>query len=73
MRQKWTKEQRNHMVNDLVVVVDEHLPRGQWQLGRIVDVQASEDGRIRKVTVRTAQGTYVRPSNKVCILEEAQV
>jgi hypothetical protein len=73
VRGKWTKEQRNHMVNDLVLMVEEHLPRGQWQLGRVVEVHASEDGRVRKITVKNSHGTYVRPANKVCLLEEAQV
>ena len=71
VRHKWTKEDRNLRVNDMVLLVDEHLPRGQWQIGRIVDVQASDDGRIRKATVKTPHGNYFRPANKICFLEEA--
>jgi len=60
------------MIDDLVLLVDDHLPRGQWLLGRVLDVHASEDGRVRRLTVKTPHGTYVRPANKVCLLEEGQ-
>jgi hypothetical protein len=71
LRSKWTQVQRNHMSGDLVLLADENLPRGQWQLGRIVDVKTSSDGNVRTVSVKTLSGTYVRPANKVCLLEEA--
>ena len=71
VRNKWVKEERNYMVNDLVTLVDDNRPRGQWSLGRVLEVFPSEDGRIRSLKVKTAHGVYVRPSSKVCLLEEA--
>ena len=71
VRSKWTQIQRNHMAGDLVLLVDENLPRGQWHLGRVVDVKTSNDGYVRTVTVKTSNGSYTRPANKVCLLEEA--
>jgi hypothetical protein len=73
VRGKWTDKQRNLLVNDLVLIVDDHLPRGQWPLARVVEVQPSKDGQVRKLTVRTSRGIYARPAHKVCLLEEAQL
>ena len=70
VRRKWNKEQRNLTVDDLVMVVDEQRPRGQWLLGRIIEVMPSTDGRVRSIKVRTHQGIYTRPAAKICLLEE---
>ena len=32
VRQKWMMQKRNLEINDLVVIVDEMIPRGQWPL-----------------------------------------
>ena len=37
-RQKWNTPRRNLAVNDLVLVADETIPRGQWPLGKVVQV-----------------------------------
>ena len=70
VRNKWKKDQRNLQVDDLVILVDDGLPRGQWSLGRVVELHPSEDGRVRAVKVKTSQGTYVRPASKICVMEE---
>ena len=74
VRKKWTKSERNLMVNDLVLLVDDNKPRGQWSLARIIEVMPSDDGNVRSLKLKTAQGaTYVRPAAKVCLLEEARI
>jgi hypothetical protein len=70
-RRKWTKEERNFMVNDLVLLMDYTRPRGQWPLARVQEVFPSVDGRIRTVKIKTPSGTYLRPASKICLLEEA--
>ncbi|CAG2254433.1 unnamed protein product [Mytilus edulis] len=50
-------------------VADEHLQRGQWPLGRIVEVTRSRDGHIRSCVVKTSQSQILRPINKLCVLE----
>jgi hypothetical protein len=70
VRNKWKHEVRNLKVDDLVILVDDNLPRGQWMLGRVIEIYPSEDGRIRSVKVKTSQGLYVRPASKICFLEE---
>ncbi|XP_054752108.2 uncharacterized protein LOC129257739 [Lytechinus pictus] len=68
-RQKWTKPHRNLEKDDLVLVVDETLPRGQWSLGRVVDVFPGRDGRVRQVEVRVGHKYFRRPVVKLCLLE----
>ena len=55
--------------NDLVLVTDENLPRGQWPLGRILDVFPDEDGQVRTVKVRVGTTAKVRPIHKLVLLE----
>ena len=70
VRRHWQSEERNLQRNDLVLLQDDNLPRGQWHLGRILEVYPSKDDRVRSVKVRTARGEYCRPSAKICLLEE---
>ena len=71
-RQKWYRPHRNAEVGDLVLLVDECLPRGQWRMGRIVKLFPSRDGLIRTVEVKTgALTSFVRPVQKLCLLEES--
>ena len=71
LRSKWTTDVPNLRVNDLVLLAEDQLPRGQWPLGRVEDVFPSIDGRVRTVKVKTSRGSYTRPAHKVCILEES--
>ena len=40
---------------DVVIVHDEHLPRGLWKLGRIQETIKGRDGQIRGATIRVAR------------------
>ena len=70
-RSKWIFVQRDICVGDVVLVVDELLPRGQWPLGLVVDVHKSRDGLIRSVDVRYDNAVKERPVAKLCLLEAA--
>lgn len=83
-RQKWTKEQRNAKINDIVLLKDEITPRNQWRLARIIDVCPGKDGKVRKVKLlmsdptldergkRVTKPVYLeRPVQKTVILLEA--
>jgi hypothetical protein len=70
LRSKWAKDQPNLKINDLVMMVDDNLPRGLWLLGRVQQIVTSDDGRVRSLKIKTSQGTYSRPAAKVCLLEE---
>ena len=72
-RRKWTtRSQTDAQIGDLVLVVEDNLPRGRWNLGRVVKTFPGDDGLIRTVEVQTTQGTFKRPVAKLCLLEEAE-
>jgi hypothetical protein len=68
-RNKWTKAHENLRVNDIVLLMDENTPRGNWPLAQVVDVNTGRDGLVRSVKVRTNNSFKVRPVNKVVFLE----
>ena len=68
---KWTKEEPNLKLNDVVLVMDENAPRGFWPLARVIAIHPSQDGRVRTVQVKTSSGVLVRPVSQLCLLEES--
>ena len=63
---------RNLKMNDVVLIVDNNLPRNLWQLGRVVEVHnSSQDGRVRSVKVKTKSSVFERPIDKLVLLEGA--
>ena len=58
-RKKWRQVQKEQIhINDLVLIKEDNVKRGQWPLGRVVEVHPGEDGVVRVVTVKTSKGTY---------------
>ena len=53
-----------------MLVVDEDVKRGRWPKGLIEEVFPDTEGIVRRVTVRTANGTYQRDVRKICLSEE---
>ena len=72
VRQKWNKEKRNIAEGDIVLVVEQNIPRGEWPLGRVIGVHCGRDGLVRSVRVKTMRSTLTRPINKLCFLEAAE-
>lgn len=70
-RQKWNRVRRNAEVGDIVLLVDNSIPRGKWPLGRVLKTIPGRDGLVRTVEVKTQSSTLVRPIQKLCLLEEA--
>ena len=71
-RQKWSTRRRNLQVDDVVLTLDERLPRGSWPLGRVLEVFKAQDGLVRQAKVRTEKGVFVRPVQKLCLLLESE-
>ncbi|XP_067939825.1 uncharacterized protein [Watersipora subatra] len=46
-RQKWKNAKINLKPGDVVIVMDDELPRCNWQLGRVTEVQTNSDGYIK--------------------------
>ena len=70
-RQKWIRPRRNVAVGDLVLIADEHSPRGQWPMGVVEEVTPDRYGAVRQATVRTARAILKRDIRKICLLLEA--
>ena len=68
-RQRWFYVCRDLKEDDLVLIVDENIPRGQWRLGRVVLVHKAKDGHVRSAVVKTRSGHLTRPISKLCLLE----
>ena len=72
-QKKWrARSQTDVQIGDLVLVAEDNLPHGRWNLGRVVKTFPGNDGLVRTVEVRTKQGTFKRPVVKLCLLEEAE-
>ena len=67
-RQMWRRLRNNLSVNDIVIVVDRTLPRGQWPLGRVVEVHKSSDGLVRRAKVQCKQVIIERAISKLVLL-----
>ena len=72
VRHKWLTTGQMVQEGDLALLINDNAPRprGQWELGRVIDTYPGEDLFVRAVKIKTAKGEYVRPVSKVCILEE---
>ena len=69
-RQKWARETRNLARGDLVLLMEDDMPRGRWPLGRVMEVMPGPDGRVRSALVRVRGGEVHRPARRICVLEE---
>ena len=67
-RKKWTEERKNLKVGDVVLVIEQSTPRGEWPLGRIEKVFPDAEGHVRVIQVKSKGHTYVRPVVRVCPL-----
>jgi hypothetical protein len=68
-RRKWQQVKADLQVGEIVLELDPDLPRGLWKLAIVVEVYPSEDGKIRRCKIKTANGTYDRPIVRLCPLE----
>lgn len=68
-RTKWFQKKEPLKIGDVVIVIDNALPRNSWPKGIIEEVNTSKDGQTRSATIRTNMGTYRRPTSKICVLD----
>ncbi len=50
-RQCWHAPKRNFQIDDVVMDIDETLPRSEWRLGRIIETVLGPYGLVRKAKV----------------------
>lgn len=71
-RQKWHSPKRNLKVGDVVLDMDELLPRGEWRLGRVIAIVDGKDGLVRRVKITLGDkklNSKGQRSNKPSVLE----
>ncbi|KAK3091116.1 hypothetical protein FSP39_017229 [Pinctada imbricata] len=66
---KWQQPHRNLEKGEVVLVVHENLPRGQWPLGHILDVALGRDGLVPSCLVKFRNSELVKPITQLCPLE----
>lgn len=71
-RYKWTCQNPEPNIGDVVVVKEDDLPPGKWLLARVVEKHPGLDKITRVVTLRTQRALIKRPTSKLCILPVTQ-
>ncbi|XP_022777559.1 uncharacterized protein LOC111318981 [Stylophora pistillata] len=70
-RKKWSEAKENLKVGDVVLVVHQNAPRGQWHLGRVEELFPAKDGQVCVVQVSTRGQKFIRPITRQCPLNVA--
>ena len=71
-RMSGQRQRPNLAAGDIVVLVDNSVPRGAWPFGLIKAVRLSKDGLARSATVVTGGRTTTRPVNKMVLVVPAR-
>ena len=53
-------------------MANNNTSRQSWPLGRVVEVYKGQDGLVRSAKVTMKAGEFVRPVNKLCLLEAVE-
>lgn len=69
-RQKWRTEAGELQVGEVVMIVDNQLPRALWPVGKVVQVFPGADKRIRSAEVAVKDKKYVRPVARLISLPD---
>ena len=69
VQEKWINPRRFLTSGDLVLICDENILRGNWPLGRVIEVHDGKDGDVRSEKVRTSSTILTRPVTKLRFLE----
>ena len=60
-----SRDRANIEAGDIVLLVDDAVPRGQWPLGKIVSVRHSADGLVRTAQLRVRGTVIWRPVTNI--------
>ena len=55
-------------MGDLILLREDNMTPLQWPTGVITYTHAGKDGIVRVVTLHTPEGTFKRPTKKICPL-----
>ena len=66
---KWTKTRKYLAVDEIVILVDESIPRHSWRLARVITVETN-GLHVRKATVKRSDGKIlIKDRTKLVRLE----
>lgn len=71
-RTRWMSNDRNLIIDDMVIIKDPHSPPLQWRIARVIGVSPGADGVVRVVRLRTSDGIIIRPVVKLVKLPTAE-
>lgn len=66
---KWFQPYRDIQVGEVVLVISPDTSRGNWPLGRVMEVYPGKDERVRVVKIQVGRSTFLRPVTRLCPLE----
>ena len=72
LRQKWPDHTRNFVCGDVVIVANENLPRGRWEMGKVIQTYPDRHKVVRHVDLKTQYGILKRPISKLCLIKESE-
>lgn len=55
-------------IDDIVLIKDENIPRNDWLMGVIVNVEPDSNGLVKSAVVRTETTELRRPVHKLVLL-----
>ncbi|XP_063636148.1 uncharacterized protein LOC134806757 [Cydia splendana] len=67
-RPKWLTRREELDIGQIVVIKNDHLPPGKWQLGRIVDKHPGADNLTRVYSVKSGDSIIKRTITKLCLM-----
>ncbi|XP_039285556.1 uncharacterized protein LOC120351673 [Nilaparvata lugens] len=65
---KWQSNSSAIQPGSMVVVKEGNLPPFKWPLARVTAIHPGRDNCVRVATVKTTNGEFKRPVNKLCLL-----
>ena len=68
-RRKWFQTNRDVQAGDVMLVISPDTPRGNWPLGRVLEVYPGKDRHVHVAKIQVGEGTLMRPVTKLCPLE----
>ena len=72
-RTKWTAEQENLQIGDIVFFKDDNTSPMMWPLAIVITVFDGNDQIARVVEIRTRRGSDVRPVHRLSLFLPAKV
>ena len=71
-RQKWTEEQQNLQIGDIVFLKEDNTPPMMWPMAMVTEIFQGNDQITRVVEIRTRRGSYVQPVHRLSLFLPAK-